>query len=279
MINFNGDLKAGTDNLLLGNRAFLFGDGVFETMKILDNRILFLEDHYFRLMAGMRIVRMDIPMHFTMEYFEEQVLAVTEANECSRSARVRITIYRNSGGYYLPEDNTVAFLMTAQLLDDTKYIFGKPTYEVELYKDFYIMGHLLSSVKTTNRMVNITGSIFASENGFDDCLLLNDNKNVIETLQGNLFMVSGNKLITPPISDGCINGVLRKQVLALARKMEKIAVVEESISTFALQKADELFVTNVIKGIQPITKYRKKEYHANFSETLLKDLNTMVGFN
>lgn len=89
-------------------------------------------------------------------------------------------------------------------------------------------------------------------------------------------MLMGNKLITPPISEGCLNGVMRKQVLALARKIESLEVAEEPISPFDLQKADELFVTNVIKGIQPITKYRKKEYDAKISKEILLRLNAQI---
>jgi branched-chain amino acid aminotransferase len=276
MINFNGTLVPSEENLLANNRAFLFGDAVFETIKILDNKILFLEDHYFRLMSAMRIVRMEIPMDFTMEYFEEQLLQTAKANECLHSGRIRISIYRNSGGYYLPETNTVSFLINAIVLENASYLFEAAPYEVDLYKDFYVTKQLLSSVKSINKMVNITGSIFADENGLQNCLLLNDDKNVISALQGNIFMLQENKLITPPVADGCLNGVMRKQILAIVRKMENIEVVEESISPFELQKADELFITNVIKGIQPITKYRKKDFVTDLAQSLLGKLNAQV---
>jgi branched-chain amino acid aminotransferase len=105
---------------------------------------------------------------------------------------------------------------------------------------------------------------------------LNDSKNVVEALQGNIFMLQGNKLTTPPVSEGCLNGVMRKQILSLAKKIKNLEVVEEVISPFDLQKADELFITNVIKGIQPITQYRKKEFSTNISVELLEKLNEMI---
>jgi len=276
MINFNGNLIAEHSDTLINNRGFLYGDGIFETVKVLDQKVLFVEDHYFRLMSGMRIVRMEIPMYFTMEYFEEQILRTADANNIGQSARVRLTVYRNSGGFYLPENNDVQFLIHAVELTCPLYHFDNASYEVDLYKDFYITGQLLSSIKTTNKMINITGSIFASENGLQNCLLLNDSKNVVEALNGNIFMLLDNRLITPPIADGCLNGVMRKQILAIARKVEGIEVVEESISPFELQKAEELFLTNVIIGIQPITKYRKKEFESKFAAELLAKLNTLV---
>ena len=276
MINFNGSILSQDSNILTQNRAFLYGDGVFETVKIIDNKILFLEDHYFRLMSSMRVVRMEIPMNFTMEYLEEQILSVVNANSLSASSRARITVYRNDGGYYLPQNNSVSFLIHAVALENVLYSFEKQHYEVDLYKDFYITKQLLSSIKSTNKIITITGSIFANENSLDNCLLLNDSKNVVEALQGNIFMLLGTKLITPPVSEGCLNGVMRKQILHLAKKLENLEVVESVISPFDLQKADELFITNVIKGIQPITQYRKKSFVTEVSSQLLEKLNEMI---
>ena len=276
MINFNGTLLPSSDNLLQDNRAFLYGDGVFETVKIVDNKILFLEDHYFRLMSAMRIVRMEIPMNFTMEFLEEQILLTANENNIAKSARARITVYRNAGGNYLPETSTVSYLIKVSSLENQLYSVENQSYEIDLYKDFYVTKQLLSTIKSTNKLINITGSIFASENGLDNCLLLNDSKNVIEALQGNLFMLMGNKLITPPVSEGCLNGIMRKQILDIARKMDQIEVSEEPISPFDLQKADELFITNVIKGIQPISRYRKKEYTTITANEILKKLNVLI---
>jgi branched-chain amino acid aminotransferase len=276
MINFNGTIVSQDTNILTQNRAFLYGDAVFETVKIVNSEILFLEDHYFRLMSSMRVVRMEIPMNFTMEYFEEQLLSLVIDNAFSDSSRARITVFRNDGGYYLPQTNTVSFLINVVGIEDALYAFAQKEYEVDLFKDFYVTKQLLSSIKTTNRMLNITASIFASENGFDNCLLLNDSKNIVEAIQGNIFMLMGNKLITPPVSEGCLNGVMRKQILEIAKKMESLEVVEEVISPFDLQKADELFITNVIKGIQPITKYKKKDFDVVLSKVLLEKLNAIV---
>lgn len=278
MINFNGNTVQ-EENILTQNRAFLYGDGVFETVKIINNKILFLEDHYFRLMASMRVVRMEIPMNFTMEYFEEQILNLVQAKGITASARARITVFRNDGGLYLPTTNEISYLIHAAPLENTSYVLNTAEYEVDLYKDFYVTKQLLSSIKTTNKMINVTGSIFAHENGLANCLLVNDAKNVIEALQGNLFMVSGKKLITPPVSEGCLNGIMRKQILALAKKIEGIEVTEEIISPFDLQKADELFLTNVITGIQPITKYRKKEFTSNLAHLLVQKLNESISEN
>ena len=277
MVNCNGTIDSEKVVLSTSNRGFLYGDAVFETCKVVHNRILFFEDHYFRLMSSMRIVRMKIPMNFTLEFLENEVLRLLEKLNPSDAFRIRITVFRNEGGLYLPTDNSVSYVIAAEPLEYSKYLLGKQSYEVDLYKDFYIAKQLLSSIKSTNRTINVTGSIFAKENNLNNCLLLNNDKNVIEALNGNLFMLSNSKLTTPPVSDGCLNGVMRKQILSIAKKIDSIEVVEASISSFELQKADELFITNVITGIQPITQYRKKEYTTELSELLTAKLNEFSG--
>ena len=276
MVNFNGNIQENSSILIENNRGFLFGDSIFETIKVLDNKVLFLEDHYFRLMASMRICRMEIPMNFTMEYFESQILNLIQSLKNSNSFRVRFTVYRDSEGFYLPKSRNVQFIVTTTPLNSELYSFQKEIYEVELYKDSYVPKQLLSTLKTNNKMLQITGSIFADENGYDNCLVLNDEKNVIEALQSNIFMKTGNVVSTPPVSDGCLNGIMRKQILEILKKMEGIEVKETSISPFDLQKADELFLTNVISGIQPITKYRKKEYTTEFASDVLKRMNAKI---
>lgn len=275
MINSNGNNSTAL-NSLSQNRGFLYGDAVFETVKIVNSKILFLEDHYFRLMASMRILRMEIPMDFTMEFFEEQVLITVTNNGFAQSSRARITVYRNDGGFYLPTTNTISFLIHASPLDNKDYLLESRPCEVDLYKDFYISKQLLSTLKTTNKVLHVTASIYADENDLDNCILLNESKNVVEVLQGNIFMVQGNRLITPPVSEGCCNGILRKQLLVLAKKIEGLEVIEEVISPFDLQKADELFYTNVIKGIQSITKYRKKDFTNVLANQLVEKLNEHI---
>lgn len=276
MINYNGELLGSDTQLSTFNRGFLYGDALFETFKVADNAILFFEDHYFRLMASMRIIRMQIPMDFTMEYLEQEIFKLTTALKCSASARVRLTVFRNPGGLYTPEDNTVGFVIQAKPLENKAYSFNNDSYEVDLYKDFVVPRQLLSTLKTTNKIIHVTGSIFANENGLQNCLLINNEKNVVEALNGNLFMLWNRKLITPPLSEGCQNGVMRRQLLGIAKKSSGIEVEEAPISPFDLQKADELFITNVIVGIRPVTKYRKKEYATDFSSRLLMQLNEAV---
>lgn len=276
MINFNGEILQNELMLSPNNRAFLYGDGLFETLKIVDNKILFLEDHYFRLMASMRIVRMQIPSNFTQEFIESEILNLVNHLKIEDSARVRMTVFRNEGGLYLPKTKTISYTIQASKLESKQYVLSNVTCEVDLYKDFFVAKQLLSTLKTTNKMINITGSIFAEENNLQNCILLNNDKNVVEVLNGNLFILLNNKLITPPVSEGCLNGIMRKQIISLAKNEENLEVIEEIISPFDLQKADELFCTNVIGGIQSITKYRKKEFKNELANLLIGKLNLSI---
>lgn len=278
MVNFNGTIQPNQALLSIENRAYKFGDALFETIKYVNGQPLFWEDHYFRLMASMRIFRMEIPMNFTMEFLQNEITKTLQANGLiDKPARVRLTVDRGEGGNYLPVDNKVNFSISAFLLNFNPYEINQAhTCEVDLFKDYFVNESLLSTLKSANKMIQILGSIYAKENDLNNCILLNNAKNVVECLNGNIFLVEGNTIKTPPLSDGCLNGILRKQILSLLKKHDTFEIFEDSISTFELQKADELFYTNVIQGIVPITKYRKKVYEAKVSTDIVTALNNQL---
>ncbi|GEQ86007.1 aminotransferase class IV [Patiriisocius marinistellae] len=275
MVNNNGTLIASNKAISsINNRGLNYGDAVFETLRVSGGKVLFWEDHYFRLMASMRILRMEIPMNFTQEYLEEQVFATINAQENdSKTFRAKILVWRKEGGLYTPATNDIEWAITCSALTQPFYTSNDGHYEVELFKDHYITSGLLSTLKTNNKIINVLGSIFAKENDYQNCLLINEKKQIVETLNGNLFLVKGKTIKTPPLADGCLKGILRKQLIAICEKLDDFTFVEASISPFELQKADELFTTNVITGIQSITKYRKKEFSNSVAKQLLGKLN------
>ncbi|WP_445012727.1 aminotransferase class IV [Aquimarina penaris] len=278
MVNVNGNLlEDNIASITITNRGYTYGDALFETIRVNSGKLLFWEDHYFRLMASMRILRMQIPMQFTPEFLEKEILDLIAKNHgLDTSIRVKIMVNRVSGGLYTPLSNEVEYVISTSQLDTPFYTISENKCEVTLFKDHYVAPDLLSTLKSNNKLVNILGSIFAKENGFDNCIVLNSNKMVIEALNGNIFLIKGNTIKTPPVADGCLKGVLRTQLLRILEKLPEFEVQEDSISPFELQKADELFVTNVISGIQPITKFRKKEYNTAISRRLLGILNTRI---
>ncbi len=275
MVNMNGTLVENQKKIIaIDNRGLNYGDAVFETLRFSGGKIYFWEDHYFRLMASMRILRMEIPMNFTMEFLEEEILRTIDSSELKNTTfRVKLLVWRKTGGKYTPSTNEIEYAISFEKLDAPFYIISESEYEVELFKDHFITSGLLSTLKSTNRLINILGSIFAKENGYQNCLLLNENKQVVEALNGNIFLISGNNIKTPPLSDGCLNGILRKQLISIIKEMPEFILEEASISPFELQKADEIFITNVIQGIVSITKYRKKEFGDKVVKLLLPKLN------
>ena len=277
MININGSIiETNEASLSVHNRGLTYGDAVFETIKV-NNRPLFWESHYFRLMSSMRILRMEIPMNFTIEFLEKQIMDLLKAiNLNSKSYKVKLIVYRSEGGLYNPDSRDIEYIITAMPLAKDIYVLNESKYEIELFKDYFVAPNLLSSIKTNNKVLNVIGSIFAQENNYQNCLILNTNKNVIEALNGNVFLLMNNIVKTPPLSDGCLKGVLREQVIKIISDLDHYTVQEVTISPFELQKADAIFITNVIQGIICVTNYRKKTYSDDFARELINLLNTKI---
>lgn len=279
MINYNGNIGSETNlQLPYSNRGINYGDAVFETLRMTAGKINFWEDHYFRLMASMRIMRMEIPMNFTMEFLEAQVHDLIEAasEEKKQSFRIKLLVWRVEGGKYTPRSNEIEYLISYETISDPFYTLNTNTYEIELFKDHYVTSGLLSTLKSNNKLLNVLGSIYAKENDYANCLLLNEKKQVVEALNGNIFLVNGYKIKTPPLEDGCLNGILRKQIISILSQLPDYVLEIESVSPFELQKADEIFLTNVVTGIQPVSNYRKKEYTSVVAKELLGKLNVKV---
>lgn len=276
MTNHNGELTAANTPLFSSqNRGFLFGDAVFETLRYGQEHLHFWEDHYFRLMAAMRVFRMHIPMAFTPEFLEQECLRVVQAQSATApSWRIRLTVFRADGGTYLPTSKEVGYVIEAKPLENTGYT-AKETYTVELFKDYYVQKSMLSKLKSTNKALNVIGSIFMQEQGFDNGILVNDDKEVVEFLNGNLFVVADGALRTPPLSSGCLDGIMRKQILRMAKKMG-IPCTEEKISPFDLQQVQEVFMVNSVTGIQPVSTYRRTNYENSLGLQLQQALNDSV---
>ncbi len=273
MVNQNGSLVSRENfKLSLDNRAFKYGDGIFDTLKSVNGSIHFLEDHYFRLMSSMRMLRMRIPMNFTLEYYENQIRLTLDANNLNQQARIRVNVFRQDGGLYAPRTNEVDFLIEAHPLIETY----KGAVEIELFKDFPLASGLLSTIKTNNRVINVLGSIYAKENDYQNCILINEKKELVEALNANIFLIKGNEVMTPSLDTGCINGIMRKKLIEAIEKHDTFTVKEMSISPFDLLKVDEVFLTNSIQEIQSVDRYRKKSYANEKTKELKKYFTSFI---
>lgn len=272
MLNYNGNLVAFEDVIITpDNRAYKYGDSVFETIKVINGKLVFWEEHYFRLMASMRMLRMKIPMNFTLEFLEKEILKTVKVTNSNSNLRIRLTITRKDGGFYLPLTNEVDYLIESR---EIRFI-AKDNYKVDLFKDFYLYSGHLSTIKTNNKLIHTLASIFAKENDLDNCILLNERKGIVEVTNATLFLIKGNTIKTPLLSEGCLKGIAREKVIKIIESNKNYDIEETVISPFEIQKADEVFITNSIIGIQPITNYRKKTFSTDISKKLAMSLNVL----
>ena len=274
MINFNGKITNPSDQLI-NNRAFLYGDAVFESIIIFNDKILFWEDHYFRLMSSMRIIRLEIPDKYTPEFFMENIIKIHNNISQTGNSRIRINIYRSSAGKYKPEKNTPSFIISCESINYNNYELNKGHYEVDLYKDYYLDNQLISSIKSNNKIINVVASIYASENGFDNCVLLNKDRLVSEFINSNLFIIKDEKIYTPTLKSGCLNGVVRKNLFKIL-SVSSFELCEQDLSTFDITQSDEIFGTNIAQGIFSVTKFRKKNYDCSKTKKIITMLNDFI---
>ena len=272
MVNYNGRLLLADEvKITPSNRAFNYGDGVFETVKIRNGRLVFWEEHYFRLMASMRMIRMKIPIEFTLEFLENEILKTIASLDIQTNLRARLSVFRKDGGLYMPTSNDVDFLVVVTPMSHVI----KEKYHVDLYKDFFIHSGYLSTIKSTNKLIYTLASIYAQEHALDNCILLNERKGVVEATNANIFLVKDSLVKTPSLSEGCLNGIIRAKVIDMLSKNDSYTIEESIITPFEIQKADEIFITNCLMGIQPVTKYRKKEFKTGLARKLQSHLKVM----
>lgn len=280
MVNINGNIVAfDSDKISIKNRGLLYGDAVFETLKVSSGKIFFWEDHYFRLMASLRILRIDIPMNFTMEFLQKEILRTVPDDSSTSDHRIKMYFSRKVGGKYTPQSNDLEYFIESESIEGSFYRIDDADYKIELFKDHLISSGLLSTLKTNTKTIHVLGSIFAQENEYQNCLLLNEKKNVVEALNGNIFIVKDKTVITPPLDDGCLRGIIRKQIISIVDQLDEYGFEERSVSPFELLKVDEIFITNVMVGIQPVTQYRNKTYVDQVAKQILPRLNALMRLN
>jgi len=257
-------------SIKLNNRGLKYGDCFFDTIKCYNGKPLFWESHYFRIASSFGMLKMIPPNNFDIEYFEDLIKKLLEINRIdNQSARIRITFYRLGSGYYHPSKNSVDFVIESASLSNYHYS-DLNSLDCGIYKDNFISPSPLNTIKTNSRLINILASIYAKENNIDDCLLLNNNNHVTESVSGNVFIVNENKIFTPPLSDGCINGVLRTELL----NENKFNIEEKSLSIVDVLNADEVFITNVIKGIQSVRRIGHKNFTNEMTLKIIDFLNS-----
>ncbi|MEO5642989.1 MAG: aminotransferase class IV [Bacteroidia bacterium] len=272
----NGEEKNSGEPLFTShNRSFRYGDGLFESMRMVNGTLSFSQRHISRLMAGVTLLQLRLPDNFVTISLEEWCRRLAVRNNITNGARVRLTVFRNDGGYYHPITNDASWLLEMWEFDHNEYNLNDKGLTVELYQDIRKPINKLSSLKTANAELYVLAALYAKKMNVDDSILINHNGNVIEATGSSLFAVKNGVLYTSPISEGCVAGVMRAVIMEIAKE-NRIAVYEVPLPLSIMLNSDEIFFTNAVRGIQWVSSYKSKRYFNNTAKKFAEFLNKMV---
>lgn len=240
------------------NRSFRYGDGLFETMRMFKGRIINAQFHLERLLAGMKLLEFEIPSYFSETYFADKVNELASKNSILENARIRLMVFRGDEGLFEIENNsTNYFLETFPLSGNIE--FNEEGLVLDVVPGITKSCDKFSNIKSNNYLPSIMAARFAKKNNLDDAIILNAFGRVCESSIANIFIVKDEKIFTPPLTEGCVAGVMRRWML------EKFVLgnfkIEEKILCFEdLLSADEVFLTNCIQLIKWVKRCGTKTY-------------------
>lgn len=259
-------------SILSGSRAYLYGDGVFESIRIMNGIPINLENHIKRLLEGAKAIKLRVPSYYNVDFFSVRIRELCKKSAITHGGYCRLSLDRMNGGKFKPETNDAQFFIEIKLLDTNNFFLNTKGLEVDIFMDMKKPKNLIANFKTKNCLLYILASIKAQERQLDDLLITNETGGILESSSSNLFVVSNGILYTPGLEDGCLAGTMRMQVINLALK-NNIRIYESNIVPQNLLIADELFLTNAISGITWISGYRTKRYFNNVAKRLNQLLN------
>lgn len=278
-VNYNGNIiDANQPIFTSGNRAFRYGDALFETIRLMQGEILFFEKHLRRLSSGMDLLGMNPHDDLTFHNLYLSIRHLDQVNNLKGNGRIRLEVFRNDGGLYTPLTNDVSFHIETSAVLLNKYQLNESGLKIEIYTDIKKPVSRLSNLKSSNALYYVMAGLHKRKLGIGDCLVLNTDGRVAEAISSNLFMTENGVVYTPALSEACVAGVMRETVIEHLRANE-IRVEEKGISTDDLLRADEIFLTDVIHGIRWVSAFRNKRYFNSFSKSLLTAINESLVFS
>lgn len=273
-ILFNGHYYRKEDfGLSYQNRAFCYGDALFETMHANGTQIQFFTDHMIRLRFGMITLGMKIPVNIENDTIEKEIIKLLHKNKLYQGVKIRLTVFRNEGGKYTPKDNSVSYLVETEYLENAQYQFNTKGLSIAIFDQIKKPVNKLSNLKSANALIYIQAGLYAQQNNYDDCLLVNEQNHLVEGISSNLFLIKDKTLYTPPLNDGPVAGIMRKQILKIADSLNFKIVNDQSCDEQQLLQADEVFLTNSISGIQWVLSYKERRYFNYTGKLLMDELN------
>jgi branched-chain amino acid aminotransferase len=266
-INHNGHLLP-EDSRLFGpeNRSYRYGDGCFETMKVHRGTINLASFHFERLFLSLKMLRIDCPEPVDPASLSNQVLELCTANNCTETARIRLSFYR-------AEMNQASYCIEAWPLKEDPLESSPNGLKLDIYPYARKGCDAFSNLKSANFLPYVLAALHARENGLDDCVVLNTENQICDTSKANIFLVKNGSYYTPALSQGCINGVMRRFVIDQLKSMG-CAVHQQAISPDDLLAADEVFVTNAIIGLQWVKSFQTSQYRNQQFHLLRKHISS-----
>lgn len=270
---YNGEFYSNDTPLFSAdNRAFRYGDSLFETIHTNGTQIQFFEEHIERLTLGMKQLNMEIPVNFH-DTIETNIKKLITRNKSFLGTRIRLSVFRNSGGLYTPTNNSISYLIESSKLDEPKYFLNKKGLKIGLFDSYKKTSSSLSGFKTGNSLPFVLAGLHKCAMRWDDCLLINERQNLVESVSSNLFIVKDGILFTPSVESGAVNGIMREQIIQIALNLG-ITVYDDCImKPEQLKDADEIFLTNAISGIRWVVAYEERRYFNRSAKILIEELN------
>ncbi|NJO88778.1 MAG: aminotransferase class IV, partial [Chloroflexia bacterium] len=263
-ISYNGKIIHKDElKLDLNNRAFQYGDGLFETMHASGNKVQFFYEHMERLIRSMKVLKMEIPVRFTIDTMglQKEISKILNKNKLFKGARIRMTVFRETGGFYSPESNETEYIIESSPLTSDVYEFNQKGLLIDIYEEQLKPINSLASVKLTSSIFFVLAGIFKKENNLDECLILNTKGNIIEGISSNIFLVRENVISTPALREGCLPGIMRQKIIELARKNRFIVQDEQAIKIQDIMAADEIFSQMLLKVYNGLLVFKQRRFY------------------
>jgi branched-chain amino acid aminotransferase len=266
--NFNGKiLAANTSTIGPENRGVRYGDGLFETIKMKEGKLLFEDDHFARLWKGLKVLQFDLPKHFTPESLQEQIVAVAKKNDHMKSARIRLNVFRGDGSLYDAVNlSPNYFIQTWALLENSGELNNNGLV-MGIYPDAKKTYDILSNLKHNNYLPYLMGALHAKKEKWNDAIILNSAGRICDTTIANIFIIKDEVIYTPSLTEACVAGVMRNYIIRNS-KSTGFELIEKELTQEDVLNADEVFITNTIRNIQWIQSINNKTY----SNTVIKKI-------
>lgn len=270
MLNYNGKILK-DDSLLISpdNRSFRYGDGFFETIKVISDKVLLADYHFERLFSSLELLKFEKPSYLTGDYLHKQILELVEKNGHSKAARVRLTFFRGNGGLYDPENHFPNYIIQSWGLENTMAGLNENGLVTDIFPDAQKACDRYANVKSNNYLSYAMAALWAKEQKLNDAIILNSFGRVADSTIANLFIVKDGIIKTPALTEGCVAGVMRRYLLGCLKK-EGIPFEETQISVEDVLQASELFLTNAIRGIVWVRQLRENTYQNKVASLLHK---------